>query len=52
MFSPFCYLRICTMAAKFVGFIYPPAHPIIWMITRIIICATADFTNSVHNYFL
>lgn len=45
----FRYYWICTMAAEFMSFINPPAHSMIRMITRIIICASANLTYSVHN---
>lgn len=39
------------MTAEFVTLIHPPAITPIRMTARIIVCATAHFTNSVHTLF-
>ena len=43
-------LRICTMTAKLMGVINPPAHAMLWVVARILIRASTYLTNSVrHN---
>jgi len=43
-------LRICTMTAKLMGVINPPAHTMLWVVARILIRASTYLTNSVrHN---
>lgn len=39
----------CTMGAKFMAVIYPPATSMFGMVTGVIVCTSADFANSIHN---
>ena len=48
----FCYFFVGTVTTQLMGVIYPPAHSIIGMVTRIVVRTTANFTYSVtHTAF-
>lgn len=43
------YISISAVATQLMTVVNPPASAPIWMIARIILCATTDFTNTVHT---